>query len=212
MISPAVASLADAALLLPASALLVIGLLLLGRWSLALAFAISLGLAGLGTVAAKLLFHACGPALSGPRVVSPSGHASFAIFFYGAVAILFGSGRPVAVRWALGVSTALLVAAVGVSRVRTGAHTPAEVALGLGMGAAALALFAVLQARAGQPRLPWMPVAAAFGVALLLLGGRHFSLEPRIGALARQLSDRLDVCAPAERIRSSRFDTVRPER
>ncbi len=199
MISRVVAALADSALLLPASVLLFVYLLALGQVRLAAAWALALGLAGSITLAAKLVFHACGQAVSDGDIVSPSGHASFAVIFYGALAIVVGSGRPAPVRPLLAAGTLLLVAAVGVSRVRTGAHTPAEVAIGIAIGAAALAVFALLHARAGRPGVPWRPVVAGFAAALLLLGGLHFSLEHRIGRIARQVSAALDVCAGPER-------------
>lgn len=205
MISPAIASLADSALLLPASALLLLFLAILGRFRIAAILALALVLAGAGTIVAKLLFHACGRAITDATVVSPSGHMSFATIFYGAVAILFGAGRPRWARLALGLGAALLVVAVGISRVRTQAHTSAEVAVGFLIGAAALAVFAALQRRAAQPTLPWVPVALCFGLALALLGGRHFSLEYRIRAVARDLSAALDVCGPGERVGLSRF-------
>lgn len=206
MISRLVAGLGDSALLLPASILLLVFLLWRGQARVALSLAAALALAGGATIGAKLAFHACGGALTGLDVVSPSGHASFTTIFYGALAILLGSGRPFGARWAAGAATALLVGAVGISRVRTGAHSPAEVAIGVGIGTAALALFAILHGRATAPPLPWLPVGIGFAAALLLLGGAHFSLEHRIGRLARSLSATLDVCSEPDRSgRRARF-------
>ena len=127
-------------------------------------------------------------------MTSPSGHASFAVIFYGSLALMLGRGRSSLVRWAMAAGTALLVIGVGISRVRTEAHTPAEVGIGIAIGMAALVVFAALRARGPQPVLPLAPVFAGFAVALLLLGGAHFSLENRIGQIARRLSAALDVC------------------
>lgn len=197
MISRAVAALADSALLLPASLAVAAYLAWLREVRLAAAWLGALALSAAATIAAKLLFHACGHAIG--DVVSPSGHASFGLVFYGALAILLGSGRSTAVKAALGLGAGLLVVAVAISRVRTGAHSGAEVAIGLAVGGAALAVFAALHARSRPPALPWLPIAVGFGVAVLLLGGLHFSLEHRIARLARQLSAALDVCGPPER-------------
>lgn len=199
MISRLVAGLGDAALLLPASVLLLGFLLWLGRARAALSLAVALALAGGATILAKLAFHACGGAVPELDVVSPSGHASFTTIFYGALAILLATGRPPGARWTAAAAAALLVVAVGISRVRTGAHSPAEVAIGVAIGAAALALFASLHGRSGAPALPWLPVGLGFAAALLLLGGAHFSLEHRIGRAARMLSSTLDICSGPER-------------
>ena len=202
MISPAIAALADSALLIPAALLLGVFLLALREVRLAVSWAASLVLGGAATLGAKLLFHACGHQLTELDVISPSGHVSFAIIFYGGAAILFGAGRPPRPQAALGVAAIILIAAVGVSRVRTGAHSPSEVLIGGGIGAVALAFFAALHARARARPLPWGPAALGFAAALVLLGGAHFSLEHRIGGIARRLSAAFDVCpAPESRYR-----------
>ncbi|MDB5592135.1 phosphatase PAP2 family protein [Enterovirga sp.] len=200
VISPAIASLADSALLLPASALLAGLLLWLRKGPLLLAWLLALALAGGATLLFKLAFHACGPSLvPAANVVSPSGHASFAAIFYGALALMLGAGRPPWIRAGLLAIASLLVVAVAISRVRTGAHSPAEVAIGAVVGVAAWGVFWLLHRRLGRPGIPAAPVAAGFGLAVLLLGGSHFSLEHSIGATARQMATRLDVCAPPAR-------------
>lgn len=196
MISPAVSALADAALLLPASTLVLLYLAALREGRLMLAFAVSLGAAAVATILLKLVFHACGHAITEMRVVSPSGHVAFGTVFYGALAIMLAAGHGRAPRRLAGAATILFLVAVGISRVRTGAHSTAEVLIGFAVGATAVALFWLLHRWAGRPRLAWMPVAAGFAVALLLLGGNHFSLEGRIARHARDFAAALDVCAP----------------
>ena len=193
--SRAVAALGDSALLLPASLLLFCYLAGSRRMPLALVWALSLAATGATTLGAKLLFHACGPTLTDLDVISPSGHASFAIIFYGALALMVGTGRSRTVAFCLAAGLALLVVAIALSRIRTGAHSPAEVAIGMGIGSAGLALFAALHARTGRPVLPWPPLAIGFALTLLVLGGLHFSLEHTIGRVARRVSAVLDVCA-----------------
>ena len=192
--SRAIATLGDSALLLPASALLLLYMLALRQGRLALAFGLALGLAGAATIALKLAFHACGHALPGPEVMSPSGHVSFSTIFYGALAAMLAAGRPRATQRLIAAGTALLILLIGASRVRTQAHTVAEVAIGLAIGLSALAIFWRLHARIGRPGLPPLPLAIGFAAALLLLGGAHFSLEGRIGRIARDLTTTFDVC------------------
>ena len=193
----ALSALADAGLLLPAAFALLLYLLVRRQGLAALAFAAALGSCGVATIAAKLLFHACGASLTDLDVVSPSGHASFATAFYGSLAILVGTGR---VRWQralLAVSCAVLLAGIGVSRVVLRTHSVAEVVIGLALGAAAVALFAALHARIGRPILHVLPLAAGFLVAVALLGGRSFTLEGGIARTARHLAASLDVCRDA---------------
>ena len=191
----AISALGESALLLPASSLLFLYLLVLREGRLALGWVGALAAVGLGTIGAKLAFRACGQAITEFDVVSPSGHASFAAVFYGAVAILLAAGRDRPQRVVLGGAALGLVLAIGASRVRLDAHSPEEVAIGLAIGGASLALFALVHARAGRPVLSPVPLAAGFAVALLLLGGQHLPVEGAIAAAARRLSTALDVCA-----------------
>ena len=196
-VSRAVAVFGDAALLLPASVLLVLYLFALGQRRLSIAWVASLVASAGATVVLKLAFRACGPHLTGLDVVSPSGHASFSAIFYGALAATLGAGRGRPFRLALAAGALALVLLVGVSRVRTGAHSAEEVAIGLAIGAAALCLFLALQRWAGARPVSPVPLAVGFGLVLVLLGGTHFSLEGRIAAAARQIAAVLDVCAAA---------------
>jgi membrane-associated phospholipid phosphatase len=190
----ALSSLADAALLLPAAIVLLLYFAVAGHFAAARVWGVALVACGLITLASKLLLHACGPSLTGYAVLSPSGHASLATVFYGGLAILVAQGRPAWQRAALALATAMLLLLVGVSRVRTGAHTPLEVVLGLAIGCACVALFWLLHRLQGRPALSPLPLAIGFLVALALLGGRHLSAEPYIRGVAARLSAMLDVC------------------
>lgn len=209
MISPTVSALADAALLLPAATLLLLYLAVLREGRLAFAFAAGLGASAVTIIALKLVFHACGHTITDVRVISPSGHVAFGTVFYGALAIMLATGHGAGIRTGAAVVTILLLLAVGISRVRVGAHSSAEVLIGFVVGAAALALFTALHAWAGRPRLPWIPVAAGFAVVLAMLGGSHFSLERNIAGIARRMASSLDVCAPAPGYRPWRFSSER---
>lgn len=207
MISFFFSSLADSALLLPASCLFLASLAALRQWRLAGVLTVGLVCVAVLTIGAKLAFRACGASIDSD-VVSPSGHTSFAIVFYGAGIMMFGAGRPAWIQRGLGVGFALFILAVGISRVRTEAHSPTEVLIGAVLGALALGVSLALYRRTDRPTLPWFPVAAVFLVAVMAFGGRHFSLEHRIASAARRLSGALDVCGPQERSGTSWLDTT----
>jgi membrane-associated phospholipid phosphatase len=200
MISPIVSSFADSALLIPASLLLLAYLCVLRRWRLALALAVSIA-ASTGTILVlKLLFHACGHAITDANVVSPSGHVAFGAVFYGALAIMLASGHDRFVRIAAAIGTVLLLVAFGISRVRVGAHSVPEVVIGFMVGGAAIALFAVLHRWSGRPSVPALPLALGFAAAVALVGGSNFTLESDIARYAYKIANRLDVCEPSEEV------------
>lgn len=198
--SRALSALGDAALLLPASLMLVGYLAVLGRFAAARVLAVSVIVCGILTVAAKLVFHVCGPSMSELDVISPSGHVSFAAIFYGSLAILLGTGRARPQRWLLGAGAGLVLLLVGIGRIRMNVHSPEEVVAGFLIGGACLLLFAVLYARSTHARLGAGPLAAGFAIALLLLGGRHLGVERVIGGASRHISSALDVCAQPPRL------------
>jgi membrane-associated phospholipid phosphatase len=203
----ALSSLGDAALLLPASVILLVYLAAARQFAAVAIWCLALAACAVMTIAAKLVFHACGASLSEFDLLSPSGHASLGTVFYGSLAILVGAGRPRWQRIALAGATLLLLALIGVSRVVTGAHSPEEVVLGLAIGGLCVVLFGLLHRGHELPHVSPMPLALGFLAALALLGGRHFTLEPVIGKVARRLSAALEVCTdvPTRLTRSRDF-------
>ena len=193
----ALSALGDTALLAPASVVLLLYLAALRRWVDARAFAATLVL-GLGaTLLAKLLFKACGGSISLLDVNSPSGHASFAALFYGPLAVMVGAGRP---RWQAALAwipAALLVLAIGASRIALDAHSWPEVVLGWLIGLAGIGAFAWLLRTPGRRPLSPVPLAIGLGLAIVLVDGRHFPAEHYIGRLARYANASLDVCTGA---------------
>lgn len=191
----AISALGESALILPAWLLLLGALLVTRRAKEAFVWFAATVLCGSSTLAAKLLFHACGPGISTLDVVSPSGHASLACIFYGGLAIMVGIGRPVWFRVIAATGCIALLALIAASRVALGVHTAEEVVLGLLIGAACLAAFAAAYGRVAPSPLPVLPLTAGFLVALVLLGGRHLSLEPLIGRAARRIAATADLCS-----------------
>lgn len=193
-------ALGDTALLLPFSLAFLLYLLAVRRVGLARDFGIALAAALLVTLAAKLAFNACGAQFAELDIRSPSGHAAFAGIVYGVLACAFGAGRSTGIRAVLAVAAAALVGAIGASRVVLRVHSAEEVALGLAIGAAAVALFAILRSRADDPPLsPLIPAIGTALVMLLFLGG-SVTFEHAIVRTARHLTGALDICAPPARV------------
>jgi membrane-associated phospholipid phosphatase len=191
--------LGDVAVVAPASAALVVGLLLLGARRDAVTFALAMFVCVVLALLAKLAFAACGFA---PRfdIESPSGHAALGAAFYGSLAALLAGGRPVGVRLVLYVAAACAAAAVAYGRVELRAHSVAEVICGLLIGAAAAALFVTLR---GQPRrlslTPRMlvrasPIAVLLAIDLALFTDR-WTAEPLIDRFAWAIGVALKLCS-----------------
>ena len=191
--------LGDVAVVAPASAAVVVGLVWLGARRDAAAFAAAILACMALTLFAKLAFAACG---FGPRfdVESPSGHAALGMAFYGCLAALLAGGRRLGVRLALYVAAACASLAVAYGRVELGVHSVAEAVCGLLIGAAATALFVALR---GAPRrlsvTPQMlarasPIAVLLALDLALFANR-WTAEPVIDRLAATIGVALRLCS-----------------
>ncbi|MBV9782896.1 MAG: phosphatase PAP2 family protein [Acidisphaera sp.] len=97
---------------------------------------------------------------------APSGHAVMSMVTYGSVAVLFAIGSAGVLRFAaIGLALAL-IAAVAITRVTLHAHTPADVATGLLLGA----LFTALTAVAARRMRGGWPAMAPLLVGVLIVG------------------------------------------
>lgn len=97
---------------------------------------------------------------------APSGHAVMSMVTYGGVAVLFAVGSAGMLRIAAIGLALVLIAAVAVTRVTLHAHTPADVATGLLLGAVFTALTAIA---ARRKRGDW-PAMAPLLVGVLMVG------------------------------------------
>jgi membrane-associated phospholipid phosphatase len=187
-------ALGNAAFLLPATALVAASLLLAGSRRAALSWAAAIGLCVALTVLAKLLFHACGAALPGLAIRSPSGHTSVSTTFYACAVLTLAAERPLALRLGLALAGAALIAFIAVSRILLHAHTPQEVVAGLMVGLLCVLYYALLGPPGAAPALRWhLPVLAL--VALSIVAHRHpISMEGPIAHLAERLSLAQRVC------------------
>ena len=117
------------------------GAFLFARWARAAAW-LTIGVMGSVVLdtSLKLLFHRARPEpFFGPVPQSysfPSGHALSSFCFYGILAGLLDTRvRSLAVRISIWIAAALLVLAIGVSRIYLGVHYPTDVIAGYGAAA-----------------------------------------------------------------------------
>lgn len=173
----------DSAVLLPLALLLIAALWRYQSWSAAATLIAALAACGAIMVVLKITLIACGHAWN-TGMVSPSGHASMSMAVYGALGIIAARQTP---RWqqpAIVMASWVFIIGIALSRVILGAHSYAEVGLGLLVGAAALCLFAVRYFR--LPRAPMnLALLAVLPVAVLLvLHGAHLPVEKLIHKFA----------------------------
>jgi membrane-associated phospholipid phosphatase len=193
-------SLGHVVLLAPLAAATLLYLTWIGarRDAAALLFALMVCL--VATVLSKLLLATCGVQLSALPIESPSGHESFAAAVYGGLAALLATGRPVQRQLAFFAAAAALVLLVGLGRIASGAHTPAEVAVGLMIGLAAVLLFEGLRQRPQRIDLPWRRILiaspAVVAVAFLALRtGAHWTPEYAIDRIGERIGAYYGLCA-----------------
>ena len=86
----------------------------------------------------------------------PSGHATAAAAFFGAVAILAGALPPRACLWVRALATVMIVL-VGIARVILRAHWPSDVLAGIALGLALAAAASLVAARRRRPAITPSP-------------------------------------------------------
>jgi membrane-associated phospholipid phosphatase len=181
----------DLAVLLPLAATILLWLLLSGARQAALWWlaALVLCIGGIGLL--KIYLAAC---TTSGDLRSPSGHAGFSALVYGALAASFAIRAEARWRRLLTVGAGLLViAAIAVSRLVLGAHTPIEDVIGLLIGGASLALFiAGSGLRLGCLNL--RPLVLAAALIVTLLHGEQLHAEAVLHAMGVYLAKTGVVC------------------
>jgi len=112
---------------------------------------------------------------SGVDVYSfPSGHATMSMVVYGFAAVLCAGELPPRWRTLPYITAALLIAGIALSRLYLGAHWLSDVAGGLALGLAGVALLAIARQRHPRRRLGFA-LAPAVAIVFLLTGTWHVS-------------------------------------
>lgn len=143
------------------------------------------GCAAIGAL--KLLFLSCGAHWI-PGLVSPSGHACLSAVVYGSLGSVLAAGRPPRMRVLIGILVALFVSVIAVTRHTIGVHTWAEVLVGLAVGSAAWAWFAVSYARSDPVRVEARTFGLVLVATVLVTFGVRLPMESLIRHMARRIA------------------------
>lgn len=214
-IMSAVTYLGSAQSILVLAAVAVLVALLARQWKSAALLILALVASELFLGLFKLLVHRPRPPLEDARIIQggfsfPSGHSTVSAAFYGTVAyLLMLSTTRQWLRILIGATAALLVVAIGVSRIYLGVHYPSDVLAGWALGALWVALVVVVDRiwspgigeaapRAGtHMAMNLLPRASA---VVLLLGASIylFTVYPALPPAPISPAPALQIIAPAE--------------
>jgi len=189
----AISNLGNAAILLTLSVIVAAAIWrfqsrLAAAWFLAMVTVCAVAMAIL-----KVTFAACSQAW-GTDIVSPSGHASLSAMFYGSLALVMARQVRPWQQALIAIAGCGLIAAVAVSRVVLRAHSPAEVVIGLSVGMAACALFAVPYLRRPAAPLNLTLLIALSVPAILMLHNTHVHAEHVVRQIAPWLRHWIGLC------------------
>lgn len=179
-----ITDLGDSALLLPASAFLLVYCLYRGSRPEATNWAITLMFCGAMTLFLKIVLRPCGTENQLINIHNPSGHASFSMTFYMCSSMMMTAERKNKTRGLLLVASGLLALAIAASRIVLQKHSVSEVALGLLVGAASVAWFS-WQSAERRAALPWQPFVGA--VVLLALVTQYFYMHIGVEEISERL-------------------------
>jgi hypothetical protein len=183
----------DSGVLLPLAAVACAVLWLFQSHRMAWLMARSVAASSVAITVLKLFFLSCGAHLQA-GLLSPSGHACLSAVVYGCLGTAAAAGRPVAVRWTIGVAVTALVGIIAFSRITLGVHTWIEVSVGLAVGVAGQQWFAWSARRVPTRRVDGRIFAAAVAATFLFAFGLRLPAE----SLLRHLAKRVGVsCAAA---------------
>jgi len=189
----------DSAIGLPLALLVLLVLLASGWLRGAAAWFFSVASCVLAMLALKigfgLAFAGCGPGEPGAMHFSPSGHAALSAVTYGGLAVLTGRHLPELARLVLAIATSAWVCTIAASRVELRFHSPVEAAVGLVVGAAAVALLVVAIGRSTGPR--WLAPALTITTLAVLaaMHGTRWPVEEHLHAVAAWLRGSVGLCA-----------------
>jgi membrane-associated phospholipid phosphatase len=172
----------DSAVTVPLALLTLIFLVVAGRGQLALGWGLAIGGCGVAIGALKLVFGACNSGLTTVGIVSPSGHTAMSVAVYGSLALLVAARLPRRFRSVVISAAAVSLIVIAVSRIVLHDHTPAEIAVGLIVGAGAVGGFRAVLRHHEAPPLGGLLLLGAGLVAAL--HGTRWMIEPELHRLA----------------------------
>jgi membrane-associated phospholipid phosphatase len=184
----------DSAVTVPLALLTLVFLVSAGQQRLALGWILTIGGCAVAIGILKLIFGACGPLLPIAPITSPSGHTAMSAAVYGSLALLLGGRLSPRGRAALNIVAWLMIVGIALSRVALHEHTPAEIAIGLIVGAGAIAISRAILGREEPPVLPlgWLVLSGVGAIALM--HGTRWAIEPSLHRLAGSLRLMLPWC------------------
>jgi len=174
----------DVAIILPLSLVVLAWLLYNGSRQAAALWLIVVGFCVGLTAFLKVYLYICPPASD---LVSPSGHSSFSVLIYGAIAVIIAAEQRGWLRALILVSGAILFLGIAGSRVWVKAHSVPEVVIGTSIGIATLTLFAngYLRSRTEEKRL--RPLIVSTIIVIAVLYGQELRAEALLHAISRYL-------------------------
>ena len=185
--------LGDSAITVPGACILALWLAVNRLWRPMLAWLISFGGAMLIVVISKLLFMGWDIRPPLLNFTGVSGHTASSCALYLSVALLLTRRSTPAWRTTILAITALLVTAVGLSRLMIKVHSESEVLLGLLVGASAAWTFG-LTLREPAPELRHFLLPFSLAAGLLMTGfDKPAPTQSFLQELAKTLSGRTEV-------------------
>jgi len=182
----------DSIITLPIAALVLLWFAIWGDRHARLGWLVGLIVCAAVTATLKIYFKAC--PVVGLDLDSPSGHTSLSLYVYGGLTLITAAQVGPWRRAGVVVLGALLILGIALSRALLEYHSKLEVAIGLAIGAAALALF-WLPYRAHRPALmPVWPLWLAALMPIAFLSGRSISAEGLLFRIALYLHGFVGFC------------------
>jgi membrane-associated phospholipid phosphatase len=182
----------DSALLLPLSLAILAWLLFARSARTGIWWSAALILCGTGIGVLKMLFFACPP---GGDLDSPSGHTALSALVYGGLAtILASETQSKWLRRAIGAAAFFLIVTIADSRLVLHMHSLPEVAAGMAIGIATLALFVFQYRRIPHKHGRILPLLLIASITVAVFHGQQLTPESRLHALSLLLNLRALVC------------------
>lgn len=171
-------ALGDLGVALPVAGVLLCWFLVHGRWRAGLWWATAVLGCVIFTFLAKLGFHSGRLSIPDLALDNPSGHSAMSAVVYGSIAWVVSRELQGSTGRVLLVSGWLGVASIGAALCVLGAHTLAEVIVGLALGGAWAGVFVLFGYRpvapvTGQP----LRLMLAIAIAVITLQGLHIAMR-----------------------------------